>query len=259
MKIWTEELSDATRYLQNQRHITLEDRERAYFCLMGRIQKFKTIDKTTKFLEIGIGTGWFPILCKKNGLSCKGLEINQQLIRYAIDFGQQYGIIPDVELGNIEESEIGVSRYDVIIASSVFEHVEHWQQGIKKAFDALQPGGLFYFDSTNKFSILSGEYRLPFYSWLPDSWRYQLRKSRQGSDIMKLGIDFNQFTYPQLSNYFNKVGFSRVISLLDIVDPSSINNPSQLKKTVLQIVKHTGPIKPLVLLFAPLTLFICIK
>ncbi len=36
---------------------------------------------------------------------------------------------PDICLGNIEEKDIGLSRYDIIIALSTFEHEEHWQKG----------------------------------------------------------------------------------------------------------------------------------
>src|SRR5207244_2759559 len=81
------------------------------------------------------------------------------------------------------------------------------RKGIGRIFRALKPDGVFYFTSTNKFSLVSGEYNFPLYGWLPDRWRYALRTRRQGEDIMNLGIDFNQFTFPQLRRFFRKTGF----------------------------------------------------
>ena len=183
---------------------------------MGKITPFKAIDENTDMLEVGVGTGWFPILCKKKGLRCKGIEISRQLVEYAHEYGGRYGIEPDIELGNIEETEIGESRYDVIIATSAFEHVERWREGLGKIHRALRPGGLFYFYSTNKFSFRSGEFDFPLYGWLPDAWRYRLRVSRQGEEIMKLGIEFNQFTFPQLRRAFRELGYTTVYDRLDL-------------------------------------------
>lgn len=259
MKIYDEELSDVTRYLRNQKDISLDDKQEDFHGLMQAITRFKTLDKNAKFLEIGTGLGWFPILCQKNGISCKGLEISRQLVEYAKNFGGKYGIEPDIELGNIEESDIGRSEYDVIIANSIFEHVECWQKGLEKIFDALKPGGLLFFSSTNKFSFTSGEYNFPLYGWLPDKWRYRLRIARQGQDIIKLGIDFHQFTYFQLRRFFKNLGFSIILDRIDIPDPEALNEAKIWKKLVLRILKGVKPLKHVALFFASGTVFICIK
>ena len=160
----------------------LEDKERrfrTYSCCRPHVPLM-----AAQGSEIGTGTGWFPLLCKKNGLNCKGLEISPQLIEYAREVGRTYGIEPDIELGNLENTDLGRSTYDVIIASSVFEHVEYWQQGLKKIYDALTLGGVLFFESTNKFSFTSGEYTaVPLYGWLPNAARYKLRKMVHGEDI----------------------------------------------------------------------------
>jgi hypothetical protein len=113
-----------------------------------------------------------------------------------------------------------------------------------------------YFDSTNKFSFTSGEYSFPLYGWLPDQWRFALRKWRQGPDVMKLGIDFNQFTHAQLRRCFEDLGFSRVLDLFQIYDPDELMNPKFWKRALLNMPR---PMQQLALLFAPATKFICIK
>src|SRR5579863_6917580 len=185
MRVHTEELSDVSRYLDNHRHQTLKDQEPHYQNLLNFVAPFIRLGPELKMLEVGTGTGWFPIMCKKNGLQCKGLEISPQLVEYARQFGRENGVEPDIELGNIEEANLGEGQYDVIFASSVFEHIENWRLALDLLYRALKPGGVLFFESTNKFSFTSGEYWVPLYGWLPNRVRYRLRMIMQGPDIMK--------------------------------------------------------------------------
>ena len=141
MQVHHEELSDVSRYIENLKHLRLEDKEAHFQSYIRAVERYKSIDSRTKLLEIGTGTGWFPILCKQRGLNCKGLEISPQLVDFARQFGAKYGIEPDISLGNLEDTDLGRETYDVVIASSVFEHVQHWRAGIKKIYEALRPGG----------------------------------------------------------------------------------------------------------------------
>jgi SAM-dependent methyltransferase len=246
-------------YLSGQRKLTLQHFVPIFENTLKRIQKFKKIDPGTKILEVGTGSGWFPILCKKHGISCEGVEICPQLVDYAFKFGERNGIEPDIRLGNIEDEDIGYSKYDIIIALSTFEHVEHWQRGLRKIYDALKPGGLFYFYSTNRFSLRSGEYNMPFYGWLPDRWRYRIRISRSGEEIMKLGIDFNQFDHFQLKRFFAELGFERVLDQFAIIEPSDLVYRKWWKIIALKLAGKAKTLRLLGLCFSGGTLFICIK
>jgi 2-polyprenyl-3-methyl-5-hydroxy-6-metoxy-1,4-benzoquinol methylase len=259
MKIYQEELSDATRYIENHRHKTLEEHRGEYDSLMFILRRFTTVDGSTKMLEVGTGTGWFPIMCKLNGLSCKGMEISSQLVEHGKDFARKHGIEVDIQLGNIEDCDIGRSEYDIIIAASVFEHVEYWEKGLRNILEALKPGGILFFQSTNKFALRSREYNFPLYGWLPDPWRYCLRRLRHGEDIMKLGIDFNQFTYPKLRKSLELVGFSQVLDVIDMLDPDNLRGPSPWKRMLVQALKQFTPLKHVAVTFAPYTTFLCIK
>jgi SAM-dependent methyltransferase len=257
MKTYQGELSDISRYIENNQHLKLEDHQQEYEKYLRQIRRYHPVDASTRILEIGTGTGWFPLLCKMNGLSCRGLEISPQLVDYARQFGRPYGIEADIELGNAEESDLGSEVYDVILAQSVFEHIEHWERAARSVYRALRPGGLFSFSSTNKFAFTSGEYDFPLYGWLPDGWRYRLRIWRQGPDIMKLGIDFNQFRYPLLRRTFTRVGFSKVLDRVEMSDPELASTP--FRSTVSRFARTSGLAKAAVLTFADATVFCCIK
>jgi 2-polyprenyl-3-methyl-5-hydroxy-6-metoxy-1,4-benzoquinol methylase len=257
MKIHDEELSDVVRYIHNHKAIRLEEKEPHFDGIMRFVQRYRPIDGDTQILEIGTGMGWLPILCKKRGWRCKGLEISPQLIAYAKQWGAQYGVDPDIELGNLEDTDIGRNAYDVIIASNVFEHVERWREGVRKVYDALKPEGVMFFESTNKFSFTSGEYSFPLYGWMPNSLRYQLRIARQGPDIMKLGIDFHQFTHSGLRREFQRVGFSRILDRVDIAHEDYVS--AGWKKAVVRVSKKFPPAKAVSLMFSDATRFICYK
>jgi 2-polyprenyl-3-methyl-5-hydroxy-6-metoxy-1,4-benzoquinol methylase len=257
MQIHHENLTEIQRYLDNEQHLALEDKVVQYERYLRFIGKAWKVDASTRMLEVGTGTGWFPILCKANGLQCRGLEISPQLIKVAMELGERAGIVPDIQLGNIEDTDIGVGQYDVIVASSVFEHVEKWYEGLKSVYRALSPGGVLFFESTNKFCLHSGEYgALPLYGWLPDALRYRFRMMVQGPEIMKLGIDFHQFRYPQLRRALREIGFRTMLDPVDLLEPERM---AGLKRSVLVAAKQNRAVRHLVLTFMEATALVCTK
>jgi 2-polyprenyl-3-methyl-5-hydroxy-6-metoxy-1,4-benzoquinol methylase len=258
MQIHHEETADVAKYIAKFGNISLEEKRPQCENFLRAIQAYKTLGPDTEVLEVGTGTGWFPLLCAQRGLRCKGLEISPQLIALAKEIGRRHGIEPDIELGNLEDYRLPDEKYDVVLASSVFEHVEDWRTGIKKLWRTLKPGGLLYFESTNKFSFTSGEYAgIPLYGWLPNSWRYSFRKAVHGKDIMKLGIDFHQFTHQCLREEFMRAGFSRVLDRIDVADERHVS--TTLRRNVVRIAKQSKLARALALNFAEATRFICIK
>lgn len=255
MQTHTGELSDVSRYIESKKHLRLEDMQPDYEAHIKAVNQFVPITAATRMLEVGTGTGWFPLLCVKNGLQCKGFEISQQLIDHAYSWGKEYGIEPDIELGNIEQREIGSNDFDVIWANSVFEHIEQWRLALDRVYRALAPGGAFFFISTNKFRFKSSEYDFPLYDWLPDGLRYKLRIARQGPEIMKLGIDFNQFRYPQLRRIFRETGFKQIYDRMDIARIEGEGWKPQLVRAA----RSNKLVRETMLTFCDATVFVCVK
>jgi 2-polyprenyl-3-methyl-5-hydroxy-6-metoxy-1,4-benzoquinol methylase len=246
-------------YLDERKETFLDEMQTEFDTVMKLVGRYKTFTPETKLLEIGTGTGWFQIRCKQRGIDCRGLEFDPDLANCARELGRRYGVVPEIEVGSIETTDIGRSKYDVIVANSTFEHVQDWKSGLERVTAALKNGGVFYFESTNKFSFRSGEYWIPLYGWLPNSWRYSLRKAMQGDAIMDWGIDYNQFTYPQLRRFFTRVGFSRVLDRAEVLDPDNLNNPTLAKKFALKALQNSKVLKHTALCFSHDTLFVCIK
>jgi 2-polyprenyl-3-methyl-5-hydroxy-6-metoxy-1,4-benzoquinol methylase len=258
MEIHNDTLADVARYIEREKYKDLSEKERRFDLLMRYFKPFRPIDSKLKMLEVGTGIGWVPIVAKKRGLNLLGLEISPMLVQAGKEYGRRFGIEPDIELGNIEDYDIGENSYDIIIANSVFEHVEHWQVGLKRIYSALKPGGILFFESTNKFSLTSGEYpSIGIYGWMPNWMRYKFRKIVHGEDIMKNGIDFHQFTYPGLRKAFREMGFSKCYDRVELLDPNDIENPT--KRRVLAACKSNAILKNAVLTFFEVTTFMCVK
>jgi ubiquinone/menaquinone biosynthesis C-methylase UbiE len=256
MEIHHEELAEIRRYIENQKGYGLQGKAAQYERYLRLIRKARKVDSSTRMLEVGTGTGWFPLLCKADGLRCKGLEISPQRIEVAMELGAANGIEADIELGNVEDTDIGTEEHDAIVASSVFEHVEKWYDGLTRVYRALRPGGVLFFESSNKFSLKPTECPVPFYGWLPDRLRYRLRIMVQGPEIMKLGIDFNQFRYAQLRRALREIGFQ---TILDAVDLSELGRLRGLKKAMMETAKRNGLARSILPTFMDATTLVCIK
>ena len=258
MKIHHEELEDVRLYLENHKDIPLEEKETHFRNILNVVQRYKPVDANSRVIEIGTGTGWFPLLCQQNGIPCEGLEISPQFVEVAKAIGARYNLVPDIRVGNLEETDLGIEQYDVIIASNVFEHVEYWREGLATVYRAMKPGGLLFFESTNKFSFTSGEYPdFPLYGWLPDQWRYKLRIRVHGPDIMKLGIDFHQFRYSLLRREFEKLGFREILDRVQTANEDTVS--TAFRRIVVKASRALPPVKALSLTFADATRFVCLK
>jgi SAM-dependent methyltransferase len=230
-----------------------------FAAIVKLIRRYRPVDRTTPLLEIGTGTGWFQILCLQEGIPACGLEIDQQLVAHARQVAARHGLTLDLTAGSLDDVELGDARYDVVVATSTFEHVKDWRGGLAKVYRALRPGGAFSFGSTNKFSFINTEYDFPLYGWYPDAVRYRLRQYVQGPDIMQWGIDFNQFTHPQLRRTFRQLGFRGVYDRVDALDPGTLAHPTWQKRLLLDVLKRVPGARSVALTFVPTTLFVCVK
>ena len=245
---------DLSTYLAHQAPIA--DKQAEFDGTMRLLRRFHPHPR--RMLEIGIGSGWWQVLGLRAGLDCEGIELSPQLVANARILGDQYGVSPSIRPGNIETVELPREHYDVVVAMSVFEHVPQWRDCVRKVYESLVPGGLFYFCSTNKFSLISGEYPpLPLYGWLPDSWRHRIRVRRQGLEVMKFRVDFHQFTYPGLRRAFRQIGFREVFDFVDMKSPESLNHPKF--RGLMTVLKRVRGLKHLFLTFYPTTVFLCRK
>ncbi|WP_397303642.1 methyltransferase domain-containing protein [Nonlabens ulvanivorans] len=143
----------------------------------GKIESFQNS------LEIGCGAGSFLRLLKIAGLEVHGIEPDVNIAQYGIE---QYQL--RIDTGFFEDIRLD-SKYDLISSFHVIEHVNNPTLFVKKAFDSLNIGGVFYLECPT----LDNMYGLDekFFFWKPHvnsfsdiTLRYLLEK--QGFKVLKL-------------------------------------------------------------------------
>lgn len=239
----------------------LEEFEPSFDAILKRVGGVRRITPETRMLEVGAGIGWFEVICAKRGLSCSAIEFNPVIRDAALEFARRHGVEVDIRLGDVQDAALGQSAYDVVVAVSVFEHVRYYGRGLAKIYEALRPGGVLYLESTNKFSLRSGEYpQIPLYGWLPSSVRQRVRVSRQGRAIVtSSGIDFNQFTYWGLSKHLRSLGFSDVFDRVEFVESRDLLRRTPARVLALRATKALPPLKASARAFAIGNAFVCVK
>ena len=76
---------------------------------------------------------------------------------------------------------------------------------------------------------------------------------------MQWGIDFNQFTHPQLRRSFTQLGFRNVYDRVDALDPDNLAHPTWKKRLLLKVLKRVPGARSVAMTFVPTTLFVCVK
>lgn len=236
----------------------MTDHERSFDAIVAIVELFRPIGPKTAMYEVGAGLGWFEVICARRGLQCSAIEPNPVVREAALKLAELHGVTVEIGSSSVETVDLGRERYDVVIATSVFEHVQRYGLGLAKIYDALRPGGVLYFFSTNKFSPRSGEFlEFPLYGWLPYSIRRRIRVSRQGPDIVRsCGIDFNQFTYWGLSRHLKSLGFSQVFDRFEYLP---IERLGPRKAIVMRAIRASPVLRLLARTFDTGTSFICVK
>lgn len=248
-------------YVASRGAIPLDAHAFEFETQLRRFAKLVPVDPGTRLFEIGPGTGWMLVLAAMQGLHCGGLEHNPNLAAVARRRARDAGVVIDVEVGDVEREQIAAQAWDIVVANSVLEHARDHRRVIANAFGALRPGGLFYFNSTNKFALRSGEYPpIRLYGWLPYEVRKRIRIARQGQGVVTSAeMDFHQFTHPGLRRVLIEAGFSRVLDIYEFLDVEDLNNRTRPRALAMRAYKAFPPLRHAITTFASGTSFYCVK
>ena len=130
-----------------------------YYQHLTETLSLEKIQSLKNSLEIGCGAGSFLRLLKISGLDVKGIEPDLNMAQYGID---QYEL--DIETGFFEDVVLE-SKYDLISSFHVIEHIENPTLFVRKVYESLQQGGLFYLECPTLDNMYGTDEK--FFFWKP--------------------------------------------------------------------------------------------
>ncbi|MFJ8247498.1 class I SAM-dependent methyltransferase [Peribacillus asahii] len=120
--------------------------------LTKEILKTEEINKTSRILDVGCGTGQTSAyLAEQYGAKVTGMDINSIMVEKAKNRMRKYQLPVEIIQGSIEEFPLKDGEFDFIISESVLSFVNQ-PKALKEIFRLLKNGGRFIANelTTNK-------------------------------------------------------------------------------------------------------------
>jgi 2-polyprenyl-6-hydroxyphenyl methylase/3-demethylubiquinone-9 3-methyltransferase len=156
--------------------------------------------KGLKILDVGCGGGLLAEPLARLGGAVTGLDASSEAIEVAHAHAEAGGLTVDYRLGSVEELAKKKTRYDLITALEIVEHVADLDSFIASLAGLLRPGGLLVMSTLNRtpksflLGIVAAEYVL---GWVPrgtHEWKKFLRPSELVARLAGEGLQTTDLT-----------------------------------------------------------------
>lgn len=153
-----------------------------------------------KILDVGCGGGLLAEPLARMGGLVTGLDASAATIAVARKHAQAAGLSIDYRVGGTESMKKSKTRYDLIAALEIAEHVADLDSFIESLAALLKPDGLLILSTLNRTSksfllgIVAAEYIL---GWVPrgtHQWQKFIRPSELVQRLEKVGIRTTDLT-----------------------------------------------------------------
>jgi len=134
-----------------------------------------------------------------------------------------------VVYGSAEELPVEPGSCRFVLMESVLEHVDSVPRCLNEVFRVLQPGGVLFIYTTNRYKLSlwgrTGEYSTPFVNWFPrivrECYVHDHLHFRPQLASFTARPAVHWFTYDELCAAGRAVGFATFYSMLDLVPAAS--------------------------------------
>lgn len=121
-----------------------------------------------RVLDIGAAQGRTVIALHRMGFDAWGVEPSSEALAAAAELGRREGLVDRVLEGTAEQLPFDDDSFDVVISTSVLEHVTDLEVSLRETARVLRPGGVFWFNSASSMCPRQMEIRrFPAFGWYP--------------------------------------------------------------------------------------------
>lgn len=146
----------------------LPESERWTAAILHRLEPHLPPKERLDVLDVGAAQGRALLALERLGHHAVGVEPWPAAIVTAHELARRVGTTIDVREGAAELLPFADERFDVVLATSVLEHVTDLGAALREIHRVLRSGGIFWFNSASSLAPRQDEIsRFPLFGWYP--------------------------------------------------------------------------------------------
>jgi SAM-dependent methyltransferase len=143
--------------------------------ILRRLEPWITVERPLRVLDVGAAQGRSLIVLARMGHKAAGVEPYEGAVEIARELAAGEGVDIDIRVGAAEQIPFPDASFDVVLATSVMEHVTDLERSLAEVRRVLVPGGLFWFNSASALSPRQQEIRrFPLFPWYPGALKRRI-------------------------------------------------------------------------------------
>jgi len=189
--------------------------------IFSRLKKVVSIPNDALVLDVGAASGGFLVGCFKHGYRSIGIEPWEEARENAKKLAERLNIPITIINGTVEKLPFAENIFDVVHASSVFEHVVDIEHAFQEIHRVLKFGGVLWFSTASSMCPMQNEIRgFPFFGWYPNSAKQRIMNWAKTHKPHLLGFTetpaIHWFTPMKTRRLLRRYGFRKIYDRWDL-------------------------------------------